>query len=131
MAGAGGIELAYNSGKGPIDMRGKAFIEDEESADAKKGSKRGQKPAALGKAIIVITELPYQAVKARLVEHVADLVNQGTLQGWALCSRLPSFALSSRAAQIIHILLSQMQEDMPVPSQEADKSQFFRDAVLD
>lgn len=62
-------------------MRGKAFIEDDDVSEAKKPTKRGQKTSALGKSVIVISELPYQVVKARLVAHIADLVNQGVLQG--------------------------------------------------
>jgi len=76
--------LAYESGRGPVVVRGRAFIEEEEAPEAtegKKTSKRKAKKAAGGKALIVVTELPFQTNKAKLVIHIASLVDDGTLQG--------------------------------------------------
>lgn len=76
LAAEGSIQDAYSTGRGPIVLRGKSFIEDDESQP-----KKGSKLVASGKTIIVISELPFQTVKSRLVAHIAELVNQGTLPG--------------------------------------------------
>lgn len=58
------IRTAYSTGRGSIVMRGKAEIVEEK-----------------GKSMILITEIPYQVNKAVLVERIADLVRDKTLQG--------------------------------------------------
>ena len=58
------IRQAYATGRGSIIMRGKAMIEE-----------------VGGKQRIVITELPYQVNKASLVEKIADLTREKTIQG--------------------------------------------------
>ncbi len=65
-----GIREAYTTGKGGIIVRGVATLEE---IPATRGSKR--------RTAIIITELPYQVNKAAWIEKVADLVNQGRLQG--------------------------------------------------
>ncbi|CEJ44205.1 DNA gyrase, A subunit [Umezakia ovalisporum] len=65
-----GIREAYTSGKGGIVLRGVAKLEEIVPS---KGSKR--------RTAIIITELPYQVNKSGWIEKVADLVNQGRLQG--------------------------------------------------
>jgi DNA gyrase subunit A len=62
--GSYGIRLAYRTGRGRILVRGKAEIETEGNREA-----------------IIITELPYQVNKARLVEKIADLVKAKELDG--------------------------------------------------
>lgn len=66
-----GIQDAYRTGRGSIKMRGIAQI--EKIATGKK--RRREKKA------IIITELPYQVNKAGWIEKVADLVNQGKIEG--------------------------------------------------
>jgi len=68
--GETGIREAYTTGKGGILLRGVATLEE---IPATRGSKR--------RTAIIITELPYQVNKAAWIEKVADLVNQGRLQG--------------------------------------------------
>ncbi|MEH2466416.1 DNA gyrase/topoisomerase IV subunit A [Nostoc sp.] len=68
--GETGIREAYTTGKGGILLRGVATLEEIPAA---RGSKR--------RTAIIITELPYQVNKAAWIEKVADLVNQGRLQG--------------------------------------------------
>ncbi|MGQ9524932.1 MAG: DNA gyrase subunit A [Armatimonadota bacterium] len=63
--GTRGIRQAYETGHGSIVMQGKASIE----------------PGDGGKNTIVITELPYQVNKARLIEIIAEHVRSGKLQG--------------------------------------------------
>ncbi|AVH69270.1 DNA gyrase subunit A [Nostoc sp. 'Lobaria pulmonaria (5183) cyanobiont'] len=70
IVGEAGIREAYTTGKGGILLRGVATLEE---IPASRGSKR--------RTAIIITELPYQVNKAAWIEKVADLVNQGRLQG--------------------------------------------------
>ena len=62
--GLQGVKDAYETGRGRIIMRAKAEIESDESHDK-----------------IVVTELPYGVNKAQLIEYIADLVQDGTLDG--------------------------------------------------
>ena len=57
--GRSGIEAAYTNGRGRFMMRARAKIED----------------MAQGRKSIIITEIPYQVNKARLIERIAQLVN--------------------------------------------------------
>jgi DNA gyrase subunit A len=63
--GTKGIRQAYETGRGSIVMQAKTQIE----------------PLDGGKSAIVITELPYQVSKARLIEQIAALVKAGKLDG--------------------------------------------------
>ncbi|MEC4816751.1 MAG: DNA gyrase subunit A [Scytonema sp. PMC 1069.18] len=72
IVGDTGIREAFVTGKGSIALRGVTQIEE---VTGNKGSKR--------RTAIVVTELPYQVNKAGWIEKVADLVNQGRLQGIA------------------------------------------------
>ena len=62
--GREGIRQAYLTGRGSITMRAKSEIEEAD-----------------GKARIIVTELPYQVVKARLIEKIAELVREKRLDG--------------------------------------------------
>lgn len=68
-----GIRDAYQTGRGIIKVRGVAKIE-KVSVNTKRRKQR---------TALVITELPYQVNKAGWIEKVADLVNQGRLEGIA------------------------------------------------
>lgn len=70
IVGNSGIREAYTLGKGGIVLRG---VASQEEIPATRGSKR--------RTAIIVTELPYQVNKAGWIEKVADLVNQGKLQG--------------------------------------------------
>jgi len=61
-----GIQQAYLTGRGAVVMRAKAEIEV---------SKKGDRSS------IVIDEIPYQVNKARLIERIADLVREKTIEG--------------------------------------------------
>jgi len=63
--GREGIEQAYKSGRGTFQVRAKAAIEQ----------------ASKDRENIVITELPYQVNKARLIEHIAQLIQTKKLEG--------------------------------------------------
>ena len=63
--GKGGIRSAYTTGRGHIIMRARAEIE----------------PMSDTKNRIVVTELPYQVNKAKLIEKIADLVHDKRIEG--------------------------------------------------
>ena len=65
--GREGIEQAYTNGRGSFQVRAKAAIEQ-------RGKDRQD---------IVITELPYQVNKARLIEHIAELIQNKKIEGIA------------------------------------------------
>ena len=62
--GKAGIRAAYETGKGKIVVRAKADIEEENSRHR-----------------IIVTELPYQVNKAKLIENIADLVKDKKIVG--------------------------------------------------
>lgn len=64
--GKEGIHKAYETGRGSIKIRARAMIEPMAKGD---------------KECIVITEIPYQVNKARLIERIAGLVQEGKLSG--------------------------------------------------
>jgi DNA gyrase subunit A len=64
--GREGIVNYQETGRGRIVMRARAVIEEKESSN---------------KSQIVVTEIPYQVNKARLVEQIADQVKDGKLEG--------------------------------------------------
>jgi DNA gyrase subunit A len=67
ICGRTGIRQAYRTGRGTVVMRARAEIE----------TRKGDKEA------IVITEIPYQVNKARLVERIAELVREKRIDGIA------------------------------------------------
>ena len=66
IVGRHGIHQAYLTGRGSIIMRAKAEIEVSKKADRQS---------------IVISEIPYQVNKARLIERMAEQVREKTLEG--------------------------------------------------
>jgi DNA gyrase subunit A len=66
IVGRRGIHQAYLTGRGAVVMRAKAEIEV---------SKKGDRSS------IVVTEIPYQVNKARLIERIAELVREKTIEG--------------------------------------------------
>lgn len=63
--GTAGIKDAYTTGRGSVKMRAKAHVETMSN----------------GKPRIVVTELPYQVNKARLIEKIADLAREKQIEG--------------------------------------------------
>ena len=63
--GVNGIHSAYRTGRGVVRMRALAAVEE----------------MAGGRESIIVTELPFQVNKARLVEKIADLVRHKKLEG--------------------------------------------------
>jgi DNA gyrase subunit A len=64
--GIHGIRAAYQTGRGTIQVRARAAIETRPRGDRQS---------------IIVTELPYQVNKARLLERIADLVHQKKIEG--------------------------------------------------
>lgn len=65
ISGRKGIIDAYKTGRGKVYMRSKAEIETEKN----------------GKETIIVSEIPYQVNKARLIEKIADLVKEKKVEG--------------------------------------------------
>ena len=63
--GRAGIRAAYGTGRGKITVRAKAEIVEGKN----------------GRFKIIVTELPYQVNKARLVESIADLCKDKRIDG--------------------------------------------------
>ncbi len=63
--GARGIREAYRTGKGKIYLRARTHYEEDKS----------------GRQSVIVTELPYQVNKARLLEKIAELVKEKRLEG--------------------------------------------------
>lgn len=64
--GRAGIVEGYKTGRGRIYVRARLHIETEEKS---------------GKESIIVTELPYQVNKARLIEKIAELVKEKRVEG--------------------------------------------------
>jgi DNA gyrase subunit A len=62
--GTSGIRDAYHTGRGKVIIRARAEIEKENSRER-----------------IIVTELPYQVNKAKLIESIADLVKEKKIEG--------------------------------------------------
>jgi DNA gyrase subunit A len=66
IVGRSGIVQAYRTGRGSITIRAKAAVEESAKGD---------------RSSIVVTEIPYQVNKAKLIEKIAELVRDKTLEG--------------------------------------------------
>jgi len=64
--GTNGIHEAYTTGRGIIRIRARAVIEKDKRT---------------GRETIVVTELPYQVNKAKLIEKIADLIRKKQIEG--------------------------------------------------
>lgn len=63
--GTDGAKMAYLSGRGSVTMRAKTQVEELKH----------------NKSAIIVTEIPYQVNKAKLIEQMADLVKEKKIQG--------------------------------------------------
>jgi DNA gyrase subunit A len=64
--GMAGIKEAYENGKGIIQVRGRVLVETHSRTN---------------KTSLIVTEIPYQLNKTRLIERIADLVRSKKLEG--------------------------------------------------
>jgi DNA gyrase subunit A len=64
LMGREGVKQAYTTGRGSVTMRARTEIEDSGT-----------------KARIIVSELPYQVIKAKLIEKIAELVRDKKLEG--------------------------------------------------
>lgn len=64
--GAGGMREAYETGRGRVRVRAKAHVERDNKSNIDS---------------IVVTEIPYQVNKSRLIENIAKLVRAKTIEG--------------------------------------------------
>ena len=63
--GGAGIRAAYHTGRGSVVMRGRTEIED----------------IGRDRKAIIVTEIPYQVNKSRMIEHIADVVRDKKVEG--------------------------------------------------
>src|SRR5215471_2213866 len=68
LCGRAGIRAAYETGRGAVLMRARANVEEHPKT---------------GRKSVVVTEIPYQVNKARLIEKIAELVRDKRLEGIA------------------------------------------------
>ena len=66
--GRSGIRAAYATGRGKVVVRARAEIEEAEKS---------------GRSKIIVTEIPYQVNKARLIENIAELAKEKRIEGVA------------------------------------------------
>ena len=66
IVGRAGVVQAYTTGRGAVLMRARSVIETNKKGD---------------RTSIVFTEIPYQVNKAKLIERIADLVREKTIEG--------------------------------------------------
>src|SRR5438552_1201297 len=66
IVGRQGIIQAYTTGRGSITMRARTTIESNKKGD---------------RTSLIVTEIPYQVNKAKLIERIADLVREKTIEG--------------------------------------------------
>lgn len=64
--GKAGIVQAYHTGRGRIYIRSKAEVQEDEKT---------------GRQTIIVTEIPYQLNKAKLIERIAELVKEKQIEG--------------------------------------------------
>ncbi|HVI02486.1 MAG TPA: DNA gyrase subunit A, partial [Enhygromyxa sp.] len=65
--GTAGIRQAYTSGRGSVTIRARCEIEEDDK----------------GREAIIVTEIPYQVNKTRLIERIAQLVRDKKIEGIA------------------------------------------------
>ena len=66
ICGQGPVREAYREGRGILTLRAKAAVETDDKS---------------GRSSIIVTEIPFQVNKARLIERIAELVNERKLDG--------------------------------------------------
>lgn len=71
IVGIEGIKEAYTTGRGSIPIRGVASLEEIQPGKGRRGVR----------SAIIVTELPFQVNKAAWIEKIAELVNQGRIEG--------------------------------------------------
>ena len=64
--GLAGIREAYETGKGIVQIRARTSVEENDRT---------------GKSSLIVEEIPFQINKARLIERIADLVNEKRIEG--------------------------------------------------
>ncbi|MEW5909458.1 MAG: DNA gyrase C-terminal beta-propeller domain-containing protein, partial [Thermodesulfobacteriota bacterium] len=104
--GTQGIRDAYLSGKGIIRIRGRAVVEKD---------KRTQSET------IVITELPYQVNKSKLIEKIAQMMKDKQLDGVRYVRDESDregmrIALGLRKEQVADVIINQLYKQTPVES---------------
>jgi DNA gyrase subunit A len=64
--GIGGIKEAYETGRGLLTLRAKVVVESDERTERER---------------LIVTEIPYQVNKAKLIEKIAELIQEDRIKG--------------------------------------------------
>jgi len=64
--GMGGIKDAYETGRGLLKLRAKVVVESEQRTDRER---------------LIVTEIPFQVNKAKLIEKIAELIQEDRIKG--------------------------------------------------
>ena len=64
--GMGGIKEAYETGRGLLKLRAKVVVETDERTERER---------------LIVTEIPYQVNKAKLIEKIAELIQDDRIKG--------------------------------------------------
>src|SRR4026207_138707 len=64
--GMSGIKEAYETGRGLLSLRAKVVVESDERTERER---------------LIVTEIPYQVNKAKLIEKIADLIQEARIKG--------------------------------------------------
>jgi DNA gyrase subunit A len=64
--GMSGIKEAYETGRGLLSLRAKVVVESDERTDRER---------------LIVTEIPYQVNKAKLIEKIAELIQEDRIKG--------------------------------------------------
>jgi DNA gyrase subunit A len=96
--GKRGIREAYETGRGIIRVRGRAKVEEDKKS---------------GRESIIITEIPYQVNKARLIEKIAELMKDKQIEGIQYVRdesdrRGMRIALGLKRDQVAAVILNQL-----------------------
>ncbi|MDI9639234.1 DNA topoisomerase 4 subunit A [Geitlerinema splendidum] len=73
IVGTDGIKEAFTTGRGSIPIRGIVRLEEIQPGKGRRGVR----------SALIVTELPFQVNKAGWIEKIAELVNQGRIEGIA------------------------------------------------
>ena len=104
--GTQGIKDAYSTGRGLLQMRAKVVVETDERTDRDR---------------IVVTEIPYQVNKARLIEKIAELIQDKRIEGIADLRDVSDrdgmrIVIELKKGEIPVVLINQLYKHTPMQS---------------
>src|SRR5207247_2740082 len=106
IVGKAGILQAQMTGRGSILMRARSTTETNKKGD---------------KVSIVVTEIPYQVNKAKLIERIADLVREKTIEGISDLRDESDregmrIVIELKRGEVTDVILNNLYKHTPLPS---------------